>query len=104
MNYVGLMFMFVMSGPITVFMLLDAICTLKDLDLRFWGQKHVFCRYGLMNVRLSEKIPLKRDLGRNHPEHFAWDSLQRDSSGQLFSKKNLWFGSVVRGPFLAIFS
>jgi len=33
MNCVDLMLMFVMSEPITIFMLLDAICTLKDLDL-----------------------------------------------------------------------
>jgi len=54
MNYVDLMLMFAMSEPITVFMFLDAFCTLKDLNLRFWGQKHVFCRSGLMNVLLSE--------------------------------------------------
>jgi len=64
----------------TIFMLLDAICTLKDLDLRFWGQKHVFCRSGLMNVRLSEKISLKQDLGRTYPAHFAWASLGTRSS------------------------
>jgi len=33
-----------------------------------------------MNVRLSEKISLKRDLGRTYPEHLAWASLGARSS------------------------
>jgi len=60
----------------TDFCLLDAYDTLVYLKLRFLGPKHEFCRSGLMKVRLSEKISLKRYLNRMYPGHLAWTSLE----------------------------
>jgi len=61
---------------LTNFCLMDAYDTLEYLKLRFLGPKHEFCRSGLMKVRLSEKISLKRDLNRMYFGHFAWTSLE----------------------------
>jgi len=49
---------------------------IRNLKLKFLGPKHEFCMSGLMKVRLSEKISLKRDLNRMYPGHFAWTSLE----------------------------
>jgi len=55
---VELIFMFAMPMNIVVFMFLDALCKLKDLNLRFWGQKHVFCTLGPEETRHKRKTRL----------------------------------------------
>ena len=50
------------------------MCTRK-FGIEDFGPKIRFCRSGLLKVRLSEWISLKRDLGRRLLEHLAWLSL-----------------------------
>lgn len=58
MNCIELMFVFAMLMTIAVFMFLDALCTLRDLNLRLWGQKHVFCTSGPEETRHKRKTRL----------------------------------------------
>jgi len=61
------MLLFAMPISITVFMFLDASGTLKDLKLRFGGQKHVFCTSEpeeTRHKRVRQKLPEATHLWR----------------------------------------